>query len=162
MSDELFPASLTMQAATDVLMAVVVEQSESKRLSLRERRALNKLERNGPLARVATRRAYERYAAEGGEEGTGMGWFEWLVANWETILAMIMDIIGLFGGLGGAAQIDRPTPAHGFSFPEVDLDLVAQIAAAVEAARKAGAVLIELMKKAKESLPDWQAQQLKK
>jgi hypothetical protein len=106
--EDIFPATLPMFAATDVFMAVAVDKAnEDGRMSRRERKAIARLERNGWLARHSTTRAMERYRAEGGEETTGQGFFQWLVANWETILQMIMQIVGLFGG-GAAADMVEP------------------------------------------------------
>lgn len=76
-------------------MAVATE----KMGGFRERAHLRRLERNGPLARSVTRRAYVQFAEEGGEDGTGMKFLDWLIANWDSILKMIMSVIGLFGGV---------------------------------------------------------------
>jgi hypothetical protein len=93
-----------VQEQTDDLLAVAIEKEEEGRLSFRERRAINRLKSNRPLAKRASRRAADKFNAEGGEEGTGFKFFEWLVANWDSILKMIMSIIGLFGGVAAAPE----------------------------------------------------------
>jgi hypothetical protein len=55
-----------------------------------------KFNRNGPLRRLAAHRAFNRYAAEGGDVGDIQSFMEWLIANWESILKMVMSIISLF------------------------------------------------------------------
>jgi len=92
------------QSQYEDFMAVAVEKLPETR---RGQRALDRIERNGFLGRKSARRGMARYQAAGGEEGTGKGFFEWLVENWETILKMIMDVIGLFGGLGGLAGLKK-------------------------------------------------------
>jgi hypothetical protein len=153
--DELFPATLPMNQAHDQFMAVAVEKAgDDGRMSRRERKAIQRLERNGWLARLATRRSFERYHAEGGEEGTGQGFLQWLIANWESILKMIMDIVGLFGGLGGAAaDMDGVVAPQNFTMPAIDVQLVAEVATAAEAARKAIAAFLEVAKRAGGTIP---------
>jgi hypothetical protein len=137
--DDLFPATLPMNAAVDSLMAVALEKAEDGRTTLRERRAIRKLERNGLLQRLSTRRAAERYAAEGGEEGTGLKFFEWLVANWETILKMIMQIVGLFGGGAVAATEGVVAPANAlFDIDAVGESVARKLLELVEVAERHG------------------------
>lgn len=76
------------RAAQEVLLKVLAEE-------------LPKQGRNGLLARIRERgvrservagRLWAQYKAEGGEEGTGKPFVEWLKANWPTILSLLLSL----------------------------------------------------------------------
>lgn len=76
--------------------SVVVERLEDRRW--RNRVAKRRYERNGFLRRHATARAFRAYqeANPDADYGDVQSFLEWVIANWETILKMVMDIINLF------------------------------------------------------------------
>jgi hypothetical protein len=80
-------------AMHDSMMAVATDRMGG---NFRERRALARLERNGFLARLATRKAYAKFAETAADPGDWQSFMEWLIANWESILKMILSIIALF------------------------------------------------------------------
>lgn len=93
----------------DALMAVASDRMDTAR----DRRALRKLERGRFQQRLATRRSFDRYMAEGGDAGSVQGFLEWLIANWESIFKIIMQIVGLFGA-AATVNGEAPAPAAGF------------------------------------------------
>lgn len=75
---------------------VVNEQLESRRF--RNRAVLRRFNRNGAFRRLITARARRQYEAENptADFSDVQSFMEWLIANWDSILKMIMSIITLF------------------------------------------------------------------
>lgn len=76
------------RAAHEVLLRVLAEE-------------LPKQGRNGLLAKIRERgvrgervagRLWSQYQAEGGKEGTGKPFVEWLKANWPAILSLLLSL----------------------------------------------------------------------
>lgn len=74
-----------------------LEITDDNGLSAGDRKVfLRKLRDNRRARRLASDTAYEKFA-EAKEEGFSGGFMEWLIANWSTVLPMILSIIKLFG-----------------------------------------------------------------
>lgn len=76
----------------DALAAVWTDRLDTRE----ERRTLRRLERNGPLARLAARRVREKFLDDGGDPRDIQSILDWLVQNWPAILEMIKTLIALF------------------------------------------------------------------
>lgn len=92
MADEIEFGSTDMDSMSDAFMAVATEKLDTRQ----DRRVLRRIERNGPLARIAMRRAHEQYAEAGGDPGSVQDFMDWLIKNWPAILEMLKSIIALF------------------------------------------------------------------
>lgn len=93
MSEEFAAVSQAdFEAFHDAVQAVAAERMTG----MEDRRALRRLQRNGPLARLASRRAMQEYIEDGGDVGDLQSILDWLIQNWPQILEMIKAIIALF------------------------------------------------------------------
>lgn len=73
---------------------VVNERLEQPRW--RDRLTLKRYNRNGFLRRLVTARARKTFIEEGGDVEDVQSFLDWLIANWDSILSMVMSIINLF------------------------------------------------------------------
>lgn len=102
MADELAPTlnfkaeDIDFDLMESAVSTVVVERLEDRRW--RDRRALRRFERNGPMRRLVTARAFKAYqeANPDADFTDVQSFMEWLIANWDSILKMVMSIISLF------------------------------------------------------------------
>lgn len=76
------------KAAHGVLLKLLETELPSKG----RRGLLAKIRARGAAGERMAGRLFAQYQAEGGEEGTGKPFLEWLKANWPTILSLLLSL----------------------------------------------------------------------